>query len=132
MSVPDANVIETSVAPRIVCERTRVTPDTMLTASSSGRVMLNTICRAPSVEPFEDFRAGLRSGADDHRTGVGHASGVHDENSKALAFRHERFDRNSDRVRVHACDDASKHRFTDPEDARRGVTEPGTHRHCPG
>ncbi len=51
MSVPDAKVMEISVAPRIVWERTRVTPGTMLTASSNGRVTLNTICRAPSVEP---------------------------------------------------------------------------------
>ena len=64
MSVPEANVIEISVAPRIVCERTRATPGTMLTASSSGRATLNTICRAPSVEPWATtvMRENLSSG----------------------------------------------------------------------
>ena len=52
MSVPGANVIAISLAPRIECDRTRVTPGTMLTASSRGRVMLKTTCRAPSVEPW--------------------------------------------------------------------------------
>ena len=52
MSVPGAKVIEISVAPRMVCDRTRVTPGTTLTASSSGRVTLKTTCRAPSVEPW--------------------------------------------------------------------------------
>jgi len=51
MSVPGAKVTEISVAPRMVCERTRMTPGTMLTASSNGRVTLKTICRAPSVDP---------------------------------------------------------------------------------
>ncbi len=51
MSVPEAKVIEISVAPRIVCDRTRVTPGTMLTVSSRGRVTLKTTCRAPRVEP---------------------------------------------------------------------------------
>ena len=49
--MPGANVMAISVAPRMVCERTRVTPGTTLTASSIGRVMLKTTWRAPSVEP---------------------------------------------------------------------------------
>ena len=52
MSVLGANVIAISLAPRIECDRTRVTPGTMLTASSSGRVTLKTTCRAPRVEPW--------------------------------------------------------------------------------
>ena len=52
MSVRGANVIEISLAPRIECDRTRVTPGTTLTASSSERVMLKTTWRAPRVEPW--------------------------------------------------------------------------------
>jgi len=52
MSVRGTNVIWISAAPRIVCERTRVTPGTTLIASSSGRVTLKTTCRAPRVEPW--------------------------------------------------------------------------------
>ena len=44
-------VIATSLAPRIDCDWTRVTPGTTLTASSSGRVTLKTTWRAPRVEP---------------------------------------------------------------------------------
>jgi hypothetical protein len=51
MSVRGANVIWISAAPRIEWDRTRVTPGTTLTASSSGRVTLNTIWRAPRLEP---------------------------------------------------------------------------------
>ncbi len=51
MSVPGVKLIAISLAPRIECDRTRVTPGTTLTASSSGRVMLNTTCRAPRVDP---------------------------------------------------------------------------------
>ncbi len=51
MSVRGAKVMATSLAPRIEWDCTRVTPGTTLTASSRGRVMLNTTCRAPSVEP---------------------------------------------------------------------------------
>ena len=40
-----------SLAPRIDLDRTRCTPGTMLTASSIGRVIANTICRALSVLP---------------------------------------------------------------------------------
>ena len=46
-----ASVIEISVAPRIEREVTRVTPGTTPTASSIGRVIANTTCRAPSAEP---------------------------------------------------------------------------------
>ena len=52
MSVRGAKVTATSLAPRIECDCTRVTPGTMLTASSSGRVTLKTTCRAPRVEPW--------------------------------------------------------------------------------
>ncbi len=64
MSVPGAKLMATSLAPRIECDRTRVTPGTTLTASSSGRVMLNTTCRAPSVEPWATIlmREKLSSG----------------------------------------------------------------------
>ena len=51
MSVRGANVMAISLAPRMECDCTRVTPGTTLTASSRGRVTLNTTCRAPSVEP---------------------------------------------------------------------------------
>ncbi len=52
MSVSSANVMFTSVPPRMARDCTRVTPATTLTASSMGRVMLNSTCRAPSAEPF--------------------------------------------------------------------------------
>ena len=51
MSVRGPKVMATSLAPRIECDCTRVTPGTTLTASSSGRVRLKTTCRAPRVEP---------------------------------------------------------------------------------
>ena len=51
MSVFGANVTLISAAPRIDRDCTRVTPGTMLTASSIGRVTLNSTCRAPSDEP---------------------------------------------------------------------------------
>ena len=38
MSVPGAKSIDSSAAPRTDLERTRMTPSTMLTASSIGRV----------------------------------------------------------------------------------------------
>ena len=52
MSVRGANVIFVSLPPRIERDCTRVTPGTMLTASSIGRVMLNSTWRAPSEVPF--------------------------------------------------------------------------------
>ena len=51
MSVVGANVMFVSLPPRIDRDCTRVTPGTMLTASSIGRVMLNSTCRAPSDVP---------------------------------------------------------------------------------
>ncbi len=51
MSVLGANHTEISLAPRMDLERTRRTPGTTLTASSIGRVTLNTTWRAPSDEP---------------------------------------------------------------------------------
>ena len=51
MSVRGAKVMAISLAPRMECDWTRVTPGTTLTASSSGRVILNTTCRAPRAEP---------------------------------------------------------------------------------
>ena len=51
MSVLGANVTFVSLPPRIDRDCTRVTPGTMLTASSIGRVMLNSTCRAPSDVP---------------------------------------------------------------------------------
>ncbi len=51
MSVLGANVTLISAPPRIERERTRRTPGTTLTASSIGRVTLNSTWRAPSAEP---------------------------------------------------------------------------------
>ena len=51
MSVFGANVMFVSLPPRIERDCTRVTPGTMLIASSIGRVMLNTTWRAPSELP---------------------------------------------------------------------------------
>ena len=51
MSVCSLKVIEISLPPRIERDFTRSTPGTMLTASSIGRVMANTSCRAESVDP---------------------------------------------------------------------------------
>ena len=51
MSVPSANVMFVSLPPRIDRDCTRVTPGTMLTTSSIGRVMPNSTCRAPNADP---------------------------------------------------------------------------------
>ena len=56
MSVVGANVMFVSLPPRIERDCTRVTPGTMLTASSIGRVMLNSTCRAPSDDALRDDR----------------------------------------------------------------------------
>lgn len=64
MSVLGVNVIEISLDPRIDREWTRITPGTTLTASSIGRVTLNTTCRAPSVDPWATIvtRGNVSSG----------------------------------------------------------------------
>ena len=51
MSVRGAESTEISTLPRMLRERTRCTPGTLLTASSSGRVMANTTCCAFSADP---------------------------------------------------------------------------------
>ena len=52
MSVVGANVtFDLAARPRIDRDCTRVTPGTMLTASSIGRVTLKSTCRAPSDVP---------------------------------------------------------------------------------
>ncbi len=51
MSVRSENVMFTSLAPRIDRLFTRSTPGTVLIASSMGRVIAKTTCRAPSEEP---------------------------------------------------------------------------------
>ena len=51
MSVCSLKVIDTSLDPRIERDFTRSTPGTMLTASSIGRVIAKTTCRAPSDDP---------------------------------------------------------------------------------
>ncbi len=56
MSVLSENVMLISVPPRIVRERTRVKPGTILTASSIGLVTVKSICRAPSEEPWATTR----------------------------------------------------------------------------
>ncbi len=52
MSVVELNVMFVSLPDRIDRDCTRVTPGTMLTASSIGRVTVNRICRAPSDVPW--------------------------------------------------------------------------------
>jgi hypothetical protein len=52
ISVRGASVTVVSLPPRIDRDCTRVTPGTMLTASSIGRVMLNSTGRAPSAVPW--------------------------------------------------------------------------------
>ena len=51
-SVLSENVMLISEAPRMVRDCTRVTPGTMLTASSIGRVISKSTWRAPSGEPL--------------------------------------------------------------------------------
>src|SRR5256885_517234 len=106
MSVLGANVIAISLAPRIECDRTRVTPGTMLTASSKGPVTLKTTCPAPGVEPRR----------------------VHDEHLVAAARRHEGLDGHGHGARVHGRHDSPEHRFADAERPCR-PGDPGSHRH---
>ena len=64
MSVVGEKVIDSSLAPLMECDWTRVTPGTTLTASSRGRVTLNTTCRAPRLDPWATIlmREKLSSG----------------------------------------------------------------------
>ena len=51
MSVFSENVMFVSLPPRITRDCTRVTPGTMLTASSIGRVTPKSTWRAPNADP---------------------------------------------------------------------------------
>ena len=64
MSVPGAKSIDSSAAPRTDFERTRITPRTMLTASSIGRVtaISTSLTARPGVWTMTTIRGKATSG----------------------------------------------------------------------
>ena len=64
MSVPGAKSIDSSEAPRTDFDRTRITPRTMLTASSIGRVTATStsLTASPGVWAITTIRGNATSG----------------------------------------------------------------------
>src|SRR3989440_209906 len=117
MSVAGEKLIDNSLAPRIECDCTRVTPGTTLTASSSGRVTLNTTWRAPRL----DLGDGIAPGAALHGARARHPARVDDEDLEPVPVRDQGGERHGDRPRALGRHDSADHRLADPERACRAA-----------